>query len=135
MGNAKKRERKRKERRYTYFIVGFLSLFFCLSIFFELWIRSARVSNALTPVSANEVCMLDDVYTPKNNYPTIVNEITYYCCEKDCSEYITKPKFSIYAIDPVSNVQLNKASAVYGRAVNGRVYYFDSLENLYQYSH
>lgn len=131
MGNAKKRARKRKGRRSTLLIFGLLFSVYCLSTFLEL--RRFRLNLELTPVDAKEVCMLDDRYTPINNYPTVINGSTYYCCEKDCSEFIKKPNFSINATDPYSGVQVSKANSFYGRAKNGRIYYFETIENLSQF--
>lgn len=102
-----------------------------LSFLFPYWVMRQRLK--LVKVEALSVCMLDDVYTPFKNHPSQINGSTYYCCYEECSEHFAEKGMSRFAQDPISGATVNKANAVYGRAQNGRILYFENEEDLAAY--
>ncbi len=131
MGNKKKAEKKRRERRDAIVVLSILMLGLALSALFTLW--RLRQVQKLVKVDGSSVCMLDDVFTTYGNHPSQVDGLTYYCCSENCGEHLAEKGMSRFAKDPISGVTVNKANAVYGRARNGQIFYFENEEDLAAY--
>ncbi|HMO01505.1 MAG TPA: hypothetical protein PKD37_05105 [Oligoflexia bacterium] len=128
MGNKKRAERKRRERGANLKMLSLLALGLVLSGSFTFW--EIRQKLKLVKVDGSSVCMLDDLFAASGNHPSQIEGLTYYCCYKNCEEYFAEKEMSRFAQDPVSGVTVNKANSVYGRAHNGKIFYFENEENL-----
>jgi YHS domain-containing protein len=84
----------------------------------------------LTQVETKYVCMINNQRFDKEQIPVTVDGVTYYGCCEMCKEKLQKDKSSHVAVDPVSGKKVDKAKAVIGAAADGKVYYFESVENL-----
>ena len=76
------------------------------------------------------VCMMQDMVLGKAGIPIQFAGKTYYGCCEMCKEKLRKDAKSRFALDPVSKKRVDKASALIGADPNGKVYYFESAENL-----
>lgn len=128
MGNKKKAEKKRRDRRANVGVLSLLAFGLILSGSFTFW--EVRQKLKLVKVDGSSVCMLDDLFATSGNHPTQIEGLTYYCCYKNCEEHFAEKGMSRFAQDPVSGATVNKANAVYGRAHNGNISYFENEENL-----
>ena len=83
----------------------------------------------LKPIQAEYVCMVNN---QKYDAPQIAVEVegkTYYGCCSMCKARLEKDTAIRSAIDPVSSNAVNKAEATIGAGPNGKVYYFENIEN------
>lgn len=81
-------------------------------------------------VEAYAVCMLDDWTSDSAMFPAEVAGETYYCCFENCGLKLQEKTDLRFTNDPVSGAKIDKARAFYGVSRRGKVYYFESLENL-----
>jgi len=88
---------------------------------------------ALTPIKSEYVCMVNDAAFDKRQIPVEVAGKTYYGCCPMCKERLAKDVSARTATDPVSGKEVDKASAVIGKAADGSVYYFESKANFQSY--
>jgi len=131
MGNKRKAEKKRRERRTTIMVISILMFGLACSGWLTLW--ELRQAQKLVKVEGANVCMLDDLYASSGNHPSQIEDLTYYCCYENCAEHFAETGMSRFAQDPISGATVNKANAVYGRARNGKVFYFENEEDLAAY--
>lgn len=89
---------------------------------------------ALTPIKPEYVCMVNNAAFDKPQIPVEVGGKTYYGCCPMCKERLAKDVSARTATDPVSGKEVDKASAVIGKAADGSVYYFESQDNLRKYT-
>lgn len=87
------------------------------------------VTPALTPIKPEYVCMVNNAAFDKPQIPVEVGGKTYYGCCPMCKERLAKDASARTATDPVSGKEVDKASAVIGKAADGSVYYFESEAN------
>jgi len=83
----------------------------------------------LKPIQAEYVCMVNN---QKYDAPQIAVEVegkTYYGCCSMCKARLEKDTAIRSAIDPVNSNAVNKAEAIIGAGPNGKVYYFENIEN------
>ena len=83
----------------------------------------------LKPIQAEYVCMVNN---QKYDAPQIAVEVegkTYYGCCSMCKARLEKDTAIRSAIDPVNSNAVNKAEATIGAGPNGKVYYFENIEN------
>lgn len=88
---------------------------------------------ALTPIKPEYVCMVNNAAFDKPQIPVEVGGKTYYGCCPMCKERLAKDVSARTATDPVSGKEVDKASAVIGKAADGSVYYFESEANFQSY--
>lgn len=90
---------------------------------------------ALTRVSEpSKVCMVNDQYMDKEQIPVAVGGKTYFGCCAMCKEKLEKNDAARTAIDPVSGARVDKATAVIGRDVSNKVYYFESEQTMRRFT-
>jgi len=115
------------------------SAFYTLVIFamvlsFSTITQADQTSPALKPVDSNHVCMITDQEFAREQIPVEVEGKTYYGCCEMCKAKLNNNPESRVATDPVSGNNVDKAEAVIGAAPDGKVFYFESEENLVQYN-
>ena len=91
-------------------------------------------SATLSEVDSKYVCMITDQEYAKEQIPVEVDGKTYYGCCEMCKAKLNNDPQSRVAIDPVSGNQVDKSEAVIGAAPDGKVFYFESEENLTQFN-
>ena len=90
----------------------------------------AVASPGLTQVESKYVCMVTNELNAKEQIPVVVDGKTYYGCCHMCEAKLKEDPASRMATDPVSGLQVDKSTAVIGAAPDGKVYYFQSAEDL-----
>lgn len=84
----------------------------------------------LTRVEPSLVCMINDQFMGSPQIPVAVEGRTYFGCCAMCERRLRDDAASRLATDPVTGRQVDKASAVIGRASDGRVHYFESEDSM-----
>jgi YHS domain-containing protein len=84
----------------------------------------------LTRVEPSLVCMINDQFMGSPQIPVAVEGRTYFGCCAMCERRLRDDATSRLATDPVTGRQVDKASAVIGRASDGRVHYFESEDSM-----
>lgn len=117
-----------------------IAAFYCLALLLPLGFsvtESAAESEAsgsqLAVVEPKYVCMVNNTIFPKAQIPVVVGDKTYYGCCEMCKDKLTLDEGARKAQDPVSGARVDKADAVIGATAEGKVLYFESLENLQKY--
>ncbi len=87
----------------------------------------------LTQVETKYVCMINNKRFDKEQIAVEVEGQTYYGCCEMCKDKLKNDKASRWATDPVSGKKVDKAKAIIGADADGKVFYFESLENLKKY--
>jgi len=78
-------------------------------------------------VPNDEVCMVNDAFMGKKQLVVKVEGKTYYGCCEMCQQRIPQDQSVRVAIDPVSNKEVDKATALIAvTGDNGEVSYFES---------
>ncbi len=80
------------------------------------------------------VCMVNDRAFSSPQIPVEVGNQTYYGCCSMCEARLKDDAVIRKAVDPISGVEVDKATAVIGAAEDGAVKYFESAENLNKYA-
>ncbi|MCF6353185.1 MAG: hypothetical protein L3J06_09265 [Cyclobacteriaceae bacterium] len=89
------------------------------------------VANTDPRIPTELVCMVNDAFMGRKQYPVPVGDKIYYgCCEMCVDKLQNSDKFRI-AIDPLTNEKVDKVEAyiVLASEETGAVYYFASEEN------
>jgi YHS domain-containing protein len=84
----------------------------------------------LAKVDPKTVCMVNEMAMGKDQIPVEVDGKTYYGCCEMCKTALAKDAAKRTAVDPISGKDVDKAKAVIGAQEDGRVFYFESEENL-----
>ena len=84
----------------------------------------------VTKVDPKTVCMVNEMAMGKEQIPVEVDGKTYYGCCEMCKTALAKDASKRTAVDPISGKQVDKATAVIGAQADGRVFYFETEENL-----
>ena len=117
--------------------VSITSLFYMLittlALSFSIAAQADETGPALKLVDSNHVCMITDQEFAREQIPVEVEGKTYYGCCEMCKAKLNNNPESRVATDPVSGNSVDKAEAVIGAAPDGKVYYFESEENLTQF--
>ncbi len=87
----------------------------------------------ISPIEPRYVCMINDQYFNKEQIPVEIEGRTYYGCCPMCEGKLKTDPESRAAIDPVSGMKVDKASAVIGKQPDGKVFYFESRENMEEF--
>lgn len=66
--------------------------------------------------------------------PAVVDDKTYYGCCDNCKTALLSDSTYRYAIDPVSKVRVDKATAVIGALPEGEVRYFENESNMLKFA-
>lgn len=106
----------------------FMTLFLALLAF-----PAFAQDGTLKTVEAQYVCMVNNTVFDKPQIAVEVDGKTYYGCCPMCKERLAKDASARMAIDPVSAKEVDKASAIIGSSVDGKVYYFENEANLRQF--
>lgn len=77
-----------------------------------------------------QVCMVTDRYMGKPQIPVTIGHATYYGCCAGCKSKLEGSATARTATDPVSGASVDKAAATIGRDESGRIFYFESRDNL-----
>lgn len=102
-----------------------------LSLFLMFFAVSVLAS--VTQVQAQYVCMVNNTVFDKPQIPVVVNNKTYYGCCAGCKDRLANDAAIRTARDPISGNEVDKSTAIYGAASDGKVYYFENTANLEQY--
>ena len=94
---------------------------------------AAAVDHAVVRVEASKVCMVNNNYMGTAQIPVKVDGKTYYGCCEMCKGILRTKAEARHAVDPVSGKSVDKATAVIGKASDGKVVYFSSLAHLKSY--
>jgi YHS domain-containing protein len=87
-------------------------------------------AGTLTRVEPSLVCMVNDQFMGAPQIRVAVEGRTYFGCCAMCERRLRDDATSRLATDPVTGRQVDKASAVIGRASDGRVHYFESEDSM-----
>lgn len=111
---------------------GFIKVTIILfSVLFVLGIAPvASAEIQLREVENSKVCMINNKLFAEEQIPVQVEGKTYYGCCEMCEAKLKENPQSRMAIDLVSKKEVDKATAVIGAGPDGKVYYFESEENL-----
>jgi len=91
------------------------------------------LNNELTKVENKYVCMVTNKLFDTPQIPVEIEDKTYYGCCMGCKAKLENYPDTRYAIDPVSNNKVNKATAIIGVTPSGKILYFESQENFDKY--
>ena len=106
-----------------------------LGILIALFVASAAFAadmptGPLKKVEPKTVCMVNEMAMGKDQIPVEVDGKTYYGCCEMCKTALAKDASKRTAVDPISGKEVDKARAIIGAQEDGRVFYFESEENL-----
>ena len=87
----------------------------------------------LKQVDSKYVCMITNQLYDKEQIPVAIGDKTYYGCCQMCEAKLKDDPASRMATDPVSGNQVDKSTAVIGADPEGKIYYFESVEDLMAY--
>ena len=107
----------------------------CASVFLGASYANAQ-ETAEKPVAAqdikqvdpNMVCMINNTVMGKPQIPVAFNGKTYYGCCEGCASKLKKSKKARTAKDPVTGVDVDKATAYITKAPDGSAIYFESAD-------
>ncbi len=88
---------------------------------------------SIKQVEAQYVCMVNNTVFEKPQIPVIVKNKTYYGCCAGCKDRLNNDATIRTAKDPISGNEVDKSTAIYGAASDGKVYYFENTTNFEQY--
>jgi YHS domain-containing protein len=90
----------------------------------------ADTAQPLKQVESKYVCMVTNQLYDKEQIPVNVEGKTYYGCCQMCKAKLEGDPSSRIATDPVSGKEVDKSAAVIGAAPDGKIYYFENVEDL-----
>jgi YHS domain-containing protein len=90
----------------------------------------ANAQPELKQVESKYVCMVTNQLYGKEQIPVAVEGKMYYGCCQMCEAKLKEDPSSRMATDPVSGKEVDKSTAVIGAAPDGKVYYFENVEDL-----
>lgn len=97
--------------------------------------RSSDTASSLTLVTDRSlVCMVNNQFMGRPQIPIEVDGRTYYGCCEMCKGRLGSDPSSRVSTDPVSGNTVNKATAVIGRAGDGRTLYFENNQTFAAYA-
>lgn len=112
-------------------ILVLFTLLFAVAAFAQ---ADLKPSGKLTKVEPKTVCMINEQAMGKDQIPVEVEGKTYYGCCEMCKKALAADAAKRAAIDPVSGVLVDKATAIIAAQEDGRVFYFENDENLKKYN-
>ena len=111
----------------------FLAILFVASIAFAAT-ETAAPAGPLTKVEPKTVCMINEHAMGKDQIPVEVEGKTYYGCCDMCKKALATDASKRVAVDPVSQKQVDKATAIIASQEDGKVFYFENDANLAKYN-
>lgn len=87
----------------------------------------------LEDVPSHLVCMVNNNFMGVDQIKVYVEGKIYYGCCADCEVKLKNDEGQRFAIDPVTNEKVDKATAIIGKLKNNKVLYFSSKENFEKY--
>jgi YHS domain-containing protein len=108
----------------------FLLVALCVALSAFAGSEGVKPTGLLTKVDPKTVCMVNEMAMGKDQIPVEVEGKTYYGCCDMCKKALADNAEKRVATDPVSGKQVDKATAVIAAQEDGRVFYFESEENL-----
>lgn len=97
--------------------------------------RSSDTASSLTLVTDRSlVCMVNNQFMGRPQIPIEVDGRTYYGCCEMCKGRLGSDPSSRVSTDPVSGNTVDKATAVIGRAGDGRTLYFENNQTFAAYA-
>ena len=125
-GDEKRLQRLEKDARRVLIVGFFVVIVIGGGYSFFLTQHYSQVRQVL----AYAACMLDDWTSDSALFAAEVAGETYYCCFEKCGETLQQKPDLRFSIDPISGMRIDKAHAYYGVSRQGRIYYFETPENL-----
>jgi len=104
---------------------GIIASAFLLAAYSLMPVPEAQAAQ-LKRVPTEKVCMINNEFMGKKQFPVEVGGKTYYGCCKACYTALKTDAATRYAVDPVSGNKVDKALAVIGALPDGTVLYFES---------
>lgn len=98
--------------------------------------KVSKTSLSIVRVEAKNVCMgmgSNRVFT-RELIPAVVDGKTYYGCCEGCQSKLLEDPTSRVALDPISGIEVDKATAVIGSLPSGVVHYFENEKNMQQFA-
>ncbi|MEW6145941.1 MAG: TRASH domain-containing protein [Thermodesulfobacteriota bacterium] len=123
-------------------IISILIVSLVLTAAMTLFVQAPRAQNQgsgstqadtqpeLKQVESKYVCMVTNQLYDKEQIPVQVEGKMYYGCCQMCEAKLKEDPSSRMAVDPVSGKDVDKSTAVIGAAPDGKVYYFENVEDL-----
>lgn len=97
--------------------------------------RSSDTASSLTLVTDRSLmCMVNNQFMGRPQIPIEVDGRTYYGCCEMCKGRLGSDPSSRVSTDPVSGNTVDKATAVIGRAGDGRTLYFENNQTFAAYA-
>ena len=97
-------------------------------------ISGNAIIDQVTIIENKYVCMVNDDVYDAPQIPVPIDGKTYYGCCMGCKAKLENDINTRYAIDPMSNNKVDKATAIIGQTNSGKVLYFESQENFNKYN-
>lgn len=95
--------------------------------------QRGEAESGLTRVETKFVCMMNNRLFEKEQIPVEVGGQMYYGCCEGCKKSLQQNAGLRSAIDPVSQKQVDKATALIGARGDGTVLYFESEDTMKSY--
>ena len=87
-------------------------------------------SDGVKQVNSKNICFINKSRFNHNLKSVEVDGKKYYGCCPDCLAKLKDDASSRMDVDPLSGKQVDKATAVIGVDKNGKIYFFENIENL-----
>lgn len=87
-------------------------------------------SDGVKQVNPKNICLMNKTRFNHGLRSVNVDGKNYYGCCPDCLAKLKADPQARMDVDPVSGKQVDKAAAVIGVDKNGKIYFFENLENL-----
>src|SRR5579883_3039699 len=87
-------------------------------------------SDGVKQLNAKNVCFMNKTRFNHSLKSVEVDGKKYYGCCPDCLDKLKSDPAARMDTDPVSGKQVDKATAVIGVDKNGKIYFFENLDNL-----
>lgn len=91
------------------------------------------VDDGLVPVTASEVCMVNDRHMGSPQMPIAAAGKTYYGCCAGCVKRLTEDPSARTGVDPQTQRPVDKASAFIVKQPTGAVLYFETSNTFAAY--
>ena len=90
-------------------------------------------AKSVRQVEASKVCMVNDSVFDRDQIAVEVGGKTSYGCCPMCKDRLNQDASIRKATDPISGAEVDKAAAIIGADESGKVYYFETEENLHKH--
>ncbi len=90
-------------------------------------------AESLQPVAPDHVCMVNNTSHAGPQIPVQVGGKTYFGCCEMCKGRLASDPAARTAVDPMSGRPVDKATAVIGATLQGKVMYFENQQSFDSY--